>query len=295
VTKKKKILLAFLLATIIFVTFRMMFLTTMEKSTDFLPGKAVREIIAPLQKGFTLLIETTNNFLAYFSDNETLRQQNKELSKKIVSLEDQLYTLKEHEMENQRLLALLRYQEQKAENYELEMAKVIGRNPANWYEMIIVDKGSKQGMEQGMIVVNHEGLIGRVIGVTANTAEVLLILDREGAVGARIFENRLTPGVVEGTDNSQLLKMIHLPHDVPIEPEQTVVTSGLGGIYPKGIRIGKVVEVVFEPNGLMKMAMIKPFVDFSRLEEVFIIKYVKKPEELILPEDNTLSTPGGES
>lgn len=294
-TKKRKVLLAFLLVMIILLTFRMMFLTGIDQSNDFLLGRVIKEIVAPLQKGITVLIKSTDDFFANFNDIRSLKQQNEELTKKIVSLEDKVYSLKEHEMENQRLLALLHYQEQKAENYELEMAKVIGRNPANWYEMIIVDKGSNQGIQQGMIVVNHEGLIGRVIGVTANTAEVLLILDRQGAVGARIFENRLTPGVIEGTENSQLLQMIHLPHDVPIELDQTVVTSGLGGIYPKGIRIGKVVEVIPEPNGLMKKATIKPFVDFSRLEEVFIIKHVKKPEELLLPEDNTLSIPGGES
>ncbi len=77
--------------------------------------------------------------------------------------------------------------------------------------------------------------------------------------------------------------MIHLPHDVPIEPNQTVVTSGLGGVYPGGIRIGKVIEVQLEPQGLTKTAKIKPFVDFDRLEEAFIIKEVKLPEESVEP------------
>jgi len=190
-------------------------------------------------------------------------------------------------LENQRLKNLLQYNEEKAENYELIMGGVIARNHANWYEMLIVDQGSKQGIEPGMVVVNYDGLIGRIISVTRNTAEVLLILDREGAVGARIFETRYTPGVAVGTSNSQYLQMIHLPHDLPIEPNQTVVTSGLGGIYPPGIRIGKVIEVLPEPGGLMKKATLKPFVDFSRLEEVFIIKQVLKPEEEIVTEEDS--------
>ena len=123
-----------------------------------------------------------------------------------------------------------------------------------------------------------------VIGVSKNTAEVLLILDAEGAVGARILENRITPGVVTGTGRSDCLQMRYLPHDMPIECGHTVVTSGLGGLYPQGIRIGRVAEVNIEAGGLVKSVLIEPFVDFDRLEEVFVILQVKTPEPASLPE-----------
>lgn len=245
----------------------------------------VREITAPLQKGMTWLTASCHDLVVYFGHNRFLRQENKEMAAKIVRLEEEVYALKELELENQRLLFLLEYKKERIENYDLVMAKVIGRNHANWYATLTVNQGSRQGISPNMIVVNHDGLIGRIIKVTANTAEVLLILDREGGVGARIFENRHTPGVVVGTSDSQYLQMIHLPHDLPIEPNQTVVTSGLTGIYPAGIRIGKVIEVLPEPGGLMKRATLKPFVDFSRLEEVFIIKRVQLPEQFIEEED----------
>jgi rod shape-determining protein MreC len=299
VTRKQKFMVSLVLIAVLFFTFKLMFFTGMGGTTALPLGGAVREILAPLQKGITLITTALKNVPVYFKDNRFLQQQNKEMAEKIVRLEEEVYALKEQELENQRLLLLLQYKEEKSGNYDLAMARVIGRNHANWYETLLVDQGSKQGIWPGMVVVNHDGLIGRVIAVTKNTAEVLLILDREGAVGARIFENRHTPGVVVGTSNSQYLQMIHLPHDLPIEPNQTVVTSGLSGVYPPGIRIGKVIEVLPEPGGLMKRATLKPFVDFFRLEEVFIIKQVKIPEEQVAPQEevraeDTLAGFGGE-
>jgi rod shape-determining protein MreC len=288
VTKKQKVIISLVLVVIFYFAFKIMVITSREETTVLPLGGVVREIIAPIQKGITWITASLNDVVVYFNDNRFLRQQNKEMAEKIVRLEEEVYSLKEQELENQRLLLLLEYKEEKTENYDLAMAKVIGRNHANWYETLLVNQGSKQGIWPGMVVVNHDGLIGRIINVTPNTAEVLLILDREGAVGARIFENRHTPGVVVGTSKSQYLQMIHLPHDLPIEPNQTVVTSGLSGVYPPGIRIGKVIEVLPEPGGLMKRATLKPFVDFFRLEEVLIIKKVKTPEEKIVSEEESV-------
>ena len=284
-TKKQKIIISLVLVAVVCFTFKVLLNTGIADNQTTVFGRAVREIIAPFQKGITLMTTSAKNALGYFNDSNLLRQQNKEMAEKIVRLEEQIYALEEQKLENERLKQLLQYKEEKAEKHELVMAKVIARNHANWYEMIVVDRGSKQGITQGMVVVNHDGLIGRVISVTKNTAEVLLILDREGAVGARIFETRDTPGVAVGTSQSQYLQMIHLPHDLSIEPNQIIVTSGLGGVYPPGIRIGKVIEVLPEPGGLMKTATLKPFVDFSRLEEVFIIKQVFALEEVFAEED----------
>ncbi len=287
-TRKNKILVGVLLTGIVLLTFRIMFLTSLEKNKAFPLEITIREMLAPLQKGISSIINYADNIVAYFEEHEVLRRQNEQLMKENSMLREKIFSLQEQELENERLRELLAYQQEKNGNYDLVLAKVIGRNPTNWYEMIILDKGKKHGIVPGMVVVNHDGLIGKVVQVSTNTAHVLLILDQEGAVGGRIFENRYTPGVVVGVDNAQYLQMIHLPHDVPIEKNQTIVTSGLGGVYPSGIRIGKVIEVTLEPSGLMKTAKIKPFVDFDRLEEAFIIKQVKQPEEPVLPEDTGL-------
>ncbi len=287
-TTKKKILIGVFIAIGIIATLQIMVATGRDQALPFPLSRVTREVAAPVQKGLAFLAKETSNFFAYFSSNKELRLANEEMTRKITQLEEQLFTIKEQETENERLRSLLGYKETKAQNYNLVMAKVIGRDPGSWYQTIIIDKGTNQGLSRGMTVVNHDGLVGTIINSTNNISEVSILLDTECAVGARVFENRITPGVVVGTGRDGILNMIHLPHDAPVIPGQTVVTSGLGGMYPRGIRIGTVAEVKIEPSGLMKTASIKPFVDFARLEEVFVIV------EVINPEADIDSEAGGE-
>lgn len=277
-TKKKRIVIVILALMFLFFIINLINLTGLDNPALFPVSRVVREIFAPLQEGITSLSEGTGDFFAYFQNNKVLRQENEMMAVKIAELQEEIYGLKEYEQENERLRKLLDYKEERKENYKLILCGVIGRDPGNWFRTLIVNKGSEHGIRKDMAVVNHDGLVGIVIGVTKNTSEILMLLDSDSAVGGRIFETRVTPGVVVGTGRPDYLEMIHLPHDVEIEVGQTVVTSGLGGIFSKGIRIGEVSEIKTEPNGLMKKALIRPFVDFDRLEEVFILVEVMTPE-----------------
>lgn len=275
---KKWVLTGLIVIAIVLIAFKAMSLTGWGKTVLFPASRAGREVLAPAQKGLSTFSTGIRDFFTYFKDKQLLNKENEDMVRKIAQLEDQVHELKEQEQENQRLRELLEYRTEKEENYKLTMAKVIGRDPSNWYRTIIIDQGSSNGIKTGMPVVTHVGLVGSIINVTSNTAEVLLILDSEAAVGGRIFDNRI-PGVVLGTGKSDFLEMIHIPHDAPLEASQEVVTSGLGGIFPRGIRIGTILDIEMDPNGLMKKADLKPFVDFTRLEEVFVIEYVKTPDE----------------
>ena len=149
--------------------------------------------------------------------------------------------------------------------------RVTARDLENLHQTLIINKGSEDGIRKDMPVINEQGLIGRIINVTDRTSEVLLILDREGAVGAMVQQTRV-PGVVEGLGpGSDQLQMIHINVDAPIGVNQVIITSGYGGIFPKGLRIGYVKEIIPEANGLMKRAVIQPFVDFDRLEEILVV------------------------
>ena len=122
-----------------------------------------------------------------------------------------------------------------------------------------------------MAVITPRGIVGRVTAAAERSSEVLLVLDPEGAVAGMVRNSRY-PGIVEGSVSDQgYLQMIHLPYDSQVRENQTVITSGLGGIFPKGLRIGFITEIIVEPNGLMKKALIQPFVDFDRLEEVLVV------------------------
>lgn len=252
-------------------------------------GKPLREVAYPFQQGVTVITDGLKDFFGYFKNNENLRAENEKLQAQLDAHEGSLLELKETQAENQRLNELLEYKKTHSSQYDLQLAKVIGRDPSNWYQTIIINLGSGDGIKTDMPVVTARGLVGRVVAVTTHTAEVHLLVDNESAVGARILETRDTPGVVEGDGQSNTLEMVHLSHDEAIESGQTIITSGFSSIFPKGLPIGTVKEVNLEPNGLTQTAIIEPFVDFSRLEEVMVIQQVlaiDSPEAPMNPDDS---------
>jgi rod shape-determining protein MreC len=266
----------------------------MEKDM-FVVGKPLREIALPFQHFASVFGKAVGNLGDYISDNEALREENAQLKIQYEQLQSRLFEFREVQAENIRLQSLLDYKAARRSNYDLAVAQVIARNPENWYQTMTVNRGANDGIECDMSVVNSAGLVGRIVAVTPNSAEVLLLLSNDAAVGSRIFETRLVTGVVVGTGDSELLQMIHLPHDMEIEVGQTVITSGLGEIYPRSVPIGVVREIAMEPNGLTKQAVVAPFVDFSRLEEIMIIRSVWKLEDPGPESDSTEPEAGAES
>jgi rod shape-determining protein MreC len=252
-----------------------MIFTAPERGNLTLVEKVVRDSLTPVQDRFTFLLKGASGIIEHFAIVDSLLLESEDLNKQVGLLQWENNELREYKQEALRLRNLLGFKEANPQ-YELIEATVIARGPSNWYNTLILNRGTNAGVAKNMVVITPEGLIGRVVTVSKNTAEVLLITDREGPVGAIVFlqETRI-PGVVEGMgDGSDTLIMKHIPYDAPVEEGQYVVTSGLGEIFPKGIRIGTIrtVDREAEPSGLQKYAIIYPDVDFNRLEEVFIIK-----------------------
>lgn len=238
----------------------------------------VRDGLAPLQRSVTAVSNSVTGFFSSVWNIGTLLEDKKSLEKEVEQLQARVRELEEQEYQNLRLRQALRFQEQTKSQYSLEMATVVARDRRNWYKTLTISKGASSGVTPGMPVVTSKGLVGHVTAVSGRTATVLLVLDNRSAVGALVQINR-TLGVVEGTgDQTGNLRMIHLPKDAPVRPKQVVVTSGLGGLFPKGLPIGKIEDIKIESNGLMKYALLKPFADFEHLEEVFIVKGVLPPE-----------------
>lgn len=148
-------------------------------------------------------------------------------------------------------------------------AQVIGLDPSGWFRSVIIDRGSHSGVAVDMPVVNASGVVGRVVSVSPHYSKVLLIIDQNSAVDCLIQRSR-DRGMVRGlrTDACSLDFMLKTS-DVKVG--DNVVTSGLGGVFPKGIPIGKVVEVENPPGDLFRRIRVRPAVDFSRLEEVLVI------------------------
>ncbi len=232
---------------------------------------AFRDLVAPAQQGFA---SGVNWFRGIFrgigelgdlrSDNERLRQENDQLRQVAVKAQDLA-------LENQRLQGLLNYQNQSPQ-YQTVAAKVIGWDPSNWSSRMLLNIGSQQGITKDMAVVTPQGVVGKVVQTSLNTAEVLLLTDEMSAIGARVNPNRHL-GIVRGSGHQgQLLRLTDLPLDAVLNPGDQVVSSGLGGVYPAGLVLGTVVSVDNEPSGLLKVAQIKPSVDISRLDEVLVVR-----------------------
>lgn len=235
----------------------------------------IRDLLAPLQSGVTNVTGWATGLWDNVLSFKKLQEENEALKAQVEQLLAENNLLEEYRQENLRLRQLLRLEEEIGDKYVLQGAEVIARDIKNWDSRLTINKGSRHGLQKGMAVITYKGLVGRISSVSANTAEVLLLYDKQGAVAALLQQSRF-PGVVESTsDGSGLLQMIHLPIDAPVKKNQVVVTSGLGGVIPSGLRIGYVVEIKEEPNGLMKRALIKPFVDMDRLEEVMVVTAVK--------------------
>ncbi len=241
----------------------------------------LRDSIAPLYSGVMQVSRTIVNIGNSITLYNELLEENNHLKEQVRGLALQNSTMEEYRLENHRLNQLLELRESNEDQLDLVAAKVIGRNLGNWFDTIVINKGVNHGIRVNMPVINHQGLVGRVVATSGNTSEIILLLDRDSAVGAMVQRSR-TLGVVESTTTGDYpLQMIHITHDAPIDVGDILITSGLGEMFPKGLKIGYVAEVMMAPNGLVKQAMVIPYVEFGKLEEVMVVMAVKElPDEL---------------
>jgi rod shape-determining protein MreC len=155
-------------------------------------------------------------------------------------------------------------------------ARVVGKDATNWFKTILIDRGTQAGLRRNLPVVAPDGLVGRVVEVTPSTAKVQLITDPVSASGALMQRTRVT-GIVTGNLGTGLrVRYLPLLADVVVGDE--VVTSGMGGVFPKGIPVGRVTAVERKSGALFQEAALQPKVDLGRLEEVLIVMDTERRE-----------------
>lgn len=190
-------------------------------------------------------------------------RENRDLSRLVAEQGAEITRLEEARLENERLRTLLgmyvSYDGRKT------VARVIGRDVTKLSSWILLDRGLNHGIKEQTSVMSRSGLIGKVVEVGSNHARVMLLSDIESRVSGLLQRSRET-GLVEG-QGEKLLKMTYLDLHADIEIGDLVLTSGLGGIYPKGIPIGKVISIGKDRRGLHLEALIEPIADFIKLEE----------------------------
>ncbi|MDD5135987.1 MAG: rod shape-determining protein MreC [Candidatus Omnitrophica bacterium] len=197
-----------------------------------------------------------------------LREENRLLRARIDLLNRKIEELKIVSSDNDRLKELLNFR--KTIPFTTIPAQVIGRDPSNWSNSIIIDKGLSGGIKQNKAVLSTKGLVGRVLEVGRYSSKILLITDPNSKVGVMIQRNR-QGGILVGRPDSRC-RMIYIALDSDVMPGDRVITAGFGTIFPKDIIVGEVVRVDKEPGRLYKSALIKTAEDLSKLEEVMCIR-----------------------
>ena len=239
------------------------------------PGGPIRRIqdlavsvVAPLQDGLSRVFRPVGDFLSGLSQIGDLRKDNARLERELDELRAEQRRVPEILRENERLNELLK-QKDWTKGPSLG-ARVIGVGPSNQEWTAFLDKGSSDGLKEGMAVVSSEGLVGRIVLVDNSYSKVLMVIDPQHTVGARLTNSSET-GMISGRSGSDLrFDLIDLT--TKVEQGETVVTSGYDkGIYPPGIPIGRVSTVSKARHGLSQTASVKPFVDFTRLDSVLVL------------------------
>jgi rod shape-determining protein MreC len=217
--------------------------------------------------GVTGFFESISDLQNTYKENQRLKERLDEY----VLLKTEVQDLKE---ENTNLREILK-KEDNLRDYKPFHATVIGRNPVRWHETLTINKGKLSGIEKDMAVITAKGLIGKVKTVTNFTASVQLLssVDATNRVSAYIQGDNKAFGLIEGYDQKKdQLLMKRIPYDKKIKKGSFVVTSGYGGVFPKGLPIGKVVDVKVDQYGLNQTAYLEPTTDFYDISDVMVVK-----------------------
>ncbi|MDR5694051.1 MAG: rod shape-determining protein MreC [Armatimonadota bacterium] len=253
------------------VLFALAVLTVQARSEDrreigFL-GTLVVAAMTPVQAALARVSEAVASTWRALSEIGELRVENQQLRRQVEMLSEEIHRLREQAREAERLeriLGLARSLPQRT-----IAARVIARSPNAWYHTILLDRGSRSGISVNDPVLAPSGLVGRVMEVTPASARVLLISDPRSAVGALVQRSR-DVGVVQGLGEGRL-SMRYLTRSAEVQEGDLVVTSGLGGIFPRGLFIGTIVTVTKDESGLFQEAEVRPGADLDRLEEVLVV------------------------
>lgn len=217
----------------------------------------------------------SNRYIAIYQvvnspqEESELRFRNLELENEVDRLQSQIITLQQELNQSKSLGALLGFA---SENPQMQpvAAIVIGRDPSPFLHYLIIDKGTDDGILKGMPVVTQSGLVGRIDAVIAGAARVQLITDPGSIINIK-FQNQKIDAQTQGSITGEIsLEMV--PQAVFMEPGEMILTSGLGGTFPKDLLIGQVISVRKLENDLFQSASVQPVVDFAQLQAVLIIK-----------------------
>lgn len=232
----------------------------------------INDVIIFPQRAYTRIKQSVSGNDSYIDELEGLKTENAELKEKIETLENKVIDYEKVYAEKEVLKSHLNLSD-KYPDYDIVVADIISKSNTNWEAIYVINKGSSDGIEPGMTVIAEAGLFGYVETVTKNTAKIISVLDAGNSVSARVTRTRdevVCKGSISLLEKQQL-KVINIPTGTTLVEGDKLETSGMGGIYPKGIGIGKIIEVKNKKNPIENEAVLQMYVDFDKVETLAVI------------------------
>lgn len=264
-----KKLLVIVATTILILTIS---LTVQPKENPNFFEKCINTVFLPIQQVIKWPFNKMENSIDFFVDMKNLAEENERLNKENIELKERVRQLEIDGIENSQLRDMLNLTK-KYETSNAIVAEVISMDSSMWFDVFTINKGEKDGIKNNMTVLTPQGLVGKVTQTFSTTAQVTSILDVNNAVSARLTKTGdliTTKGDMNLVDKG-LLKLKYVTSDVNLAEGDVVETSGMGGIYPKGIFIGTISKVEQDNKTMKTYAVLEPGVDFNKISEVLVI------------------------
>ena len=226
-----------------------------------------------IQSPVTYASTAVTGFFESVSTMRSAQTDNDILNQKIQTLEVEVQKSKELAVENERLKKLLTFKEQT--EYNVLTAQIIGRDTSAWFDTAIINVGSLDGVKLNMPIVVDGGLVGRITAVSPLTSQIDLITRDKSGMGAIVGELGVSNalGVVKGTGKKDQLEMSYVPGYMTVEAGEIVYTTGQGGVYPEGLKLGEITEVRSGSATVPHQIFIRPTAKISSMQEVAVLVY----------------------
>ena len=225
------------------------------------------EIAVPIQGAVAAPVDGIREMWGDYVALLDVREDNDRLRSRLAELEESNLQYREALVASGHLQQIVSMRD----DFEIPMlpSEVVGLDVMPWFRSVLVDRGRAHGVRAGNPVITTEGVVGLVTATSRHAAKTMLLLDRQSAIDGIVQRSRAR-GIVRGRGTDQLaFEFVVRGGDVKVG--DIVITSGLGGVYPKGLRVGEVEELLDPAGGLLQTATLRPAVDFGRLEQVFVM------------------------
>lgn len=236
--------------------------------------RAVMAAFAPVQLACTTMCNFIGETLETYFCLVNTNKENVRLRRDMSRLEAQKASLMEAAIQNRRLRKIVNLSESR--RFESLLCSVIGVDASRLFSSVFVDRGSDDGLSRNMPIITYDGVVGKIVKISRHTARVQLLTDARSSVAVLVQRSR-APGILQGT-GSNLCEMVYIDAGADIRPGDTLLTSGFGGVFPRGLRVGTVRSVVKKKGALTKTAKVCAFVNVQQLEELLALVAERKDE-----------------